>query len=244
MASAFPPLAAGVARVSTARMSRPPRGTRNRSDSVRCFAIGGPYRGVAVFLSRGVDESGFFLSSRRGTELKARLLCAAIAALVVAAVGGVGAASATQGHQTKYATITTDCINSITGQDEGDITYTGPIEVWPPNHKYVSATITVTDDDAEPATDQATAAVTCRHAQMVDDTTEITGSGNSDPATDVIPGPPGTGTPTATTSVEFRAERSGHKWTDGGDPWRGRTYTFTVMGTTDKRSDRLQPGGL
>jgi hypothetical protein len=165
--------------------------------------------------------------------LKARLLCAAIAALVVAAVGGVGAASATQGHQTKYATITTDCINSITGQDEGDITYTGPIEVWPPNHKYVSATITVTDDDAEPATDQATASVAGRHDQMLDDGAEMTGSGNTDPATDVVPGPPGTGSPTATTGVQFRAERSGHKWTDGGDAWRGRTYTFTVMGTTD-----------
>jgi hypothetical protein len=68
---------------------------------------------------------------------------------------------------------------------------------------------------------------------MVDDTSEMTGSGNTDPATDVVPGAPGTGTPTATTSVQFRAERSGHKWTDGGDAWRGRTYTFTVSGTTD-----------
>jgi hypothetical protein len=173
--------------------------------------------------------------------LKTRLLCAALVALVVVAVGGAGPASAVQGHQTKYATITKDCINSITDQDEGDITYTGPVEVWPPNHKYASATITVTDDDAEPATDQATAAVTGRHDQMVDDTTEMTGAGNTDPATDVVPGPPGTGTPTATTTVQFRAERSGHKWTDGGDPWRGRTYTFTVMGTTDNGLTTCKP---
>jgi hypothetical protein len=173
--------------------------------------------------------------------LKIRLLVAALAALVVAVIGSAGAASADQGHQTKYATITKDCINSITGQDEGDITYTGPVEVWPPNHKYVSATITVTDVDAEPATDQATASVVGRHDQMVDDTTEWNGSGNTPAATDVMPGPPGSGTPTATTSVQFRAERSGHKWTDGGDPWRGRTYTFTVSGTTDNGLTTCNP---
>jgi hypothetical protein len=172
--------------------------------------------------------------------LKVRLICAALAAVAVVVLGGAGAASADQGHQTKYATITKDCVNSITGQDEGDITYTGPVEVWPPNHKYVSATITVTDVDAEPATDQATAAVMGRHDQMVDDTTEMNGSGNTDPATDVVPGPPGSGTPTATTSVQFRAERSGHKWT-GGDAWRGRTYTFTVSGTTDNGLTTCNP---
>ena len=170
-----------------------------------------------------------------------RLIGAAIAALVVVVVGGAGAASADQGHQTKYATITKDCINSITGQDEGDITYTGPVEVWPPNHKYVSATITVTDVDDEPVTDEASASVVGRHDQMVDDTTEMNGAGNTDPATDVVPGAPGTGTPTATTSVKFRAERSGHKWTDGGDPWRGRTYTFTVSGTTDNGLSTCNP---
>ena len=31
---------------------------------------------------------------------------------------GVGGASAVQGHQSQYATVTKDCINSITGQDE------------------------------------------------------------------------------------------------------------------------------
>src|SRR3954454_18864621 len=101
--------------------------------------------------------------------------------------------------------------------------------------------MTVTDDDAEPATDQATASVMGRHDQMVDDTTEMTGSGNTDPATDVVPGPPGTGTPTATTSVQFRAERSGHTWTDGGDSWRGRTYTFTVSCTTDNGLTTCNP---
>jgi len=167
--------------------------------------------------------------------LKTRLLCAAIAALAVVAITSVGGASATQGHQTKYATITKPCIGPL-GEYEGDITYKGPVEVWPPNHKYVSATITVTDVDGDPDVDPmdtSTASVTGSHDQMVDDTTEMNGAGNTDPATDVVPGAPGEGSPTATTSVQFRAERSGHKWTDGGDAWRGRTYTFTVMGTVD-----------
>jgi hypothetical protein len=63
--------------------------------------------------------------------VKARPLFAALAALAVVVIGSAGAASADQGHQTKYATITKDCINSITGQDEGDITYTGPVEAEP-----------------------------------------------------------------------------------------------------------------
>jgi hypothetical protein len=173
--------------------------------------------------------------------LKIRIVTAALAVVLVVIAASAGGASAEQGHQTKYATITKDCINSITGLDEGDITYTGPVEVWPPNHKYVSATITVTDDDAEPATDEATAAVAGRHDQVLDDGAEMTGTGNTDPATDVVPGAPGTGTPTATTSVQFRAERSGHKWTDGGDAWRGRTYTFTVSGTTDNGLTTCNP---
>ena len=172
--------------------------------------------------------------------MRTRLLFATAALAAVVAVVPVGGAVADQGHQTKYATITKDCINSVTGQDEGDITYTGPVEVWPPNHKYVEAIITVTDDDAEPATDDATAAVTGRHDQMLDDGSEMTGSGNTDPATDVVPGAPGAGNPTATTSVKFRAERSGHKW-DGGDQWRGRTYTFTVDGTTDSGLTTCNP---
>jgi len=175
--------------------------------------------------------------------LKTRLLCAAIAALAVVAITSVGGASATQGHQTKTATITKDCISTTTGRDEGDITYDGPVEVWPPNHKYVSATITVTDVDqpVDDPMDDSTASVTGTHDQMVDDTTEMNGAGNTDPATDVVPGAPGEGSPTATTSVQFRAERSGHKWTDGGDAWRGRTYTFTVMGTVDNGVTTCEP---
>jgi hypothetical protein len=171
--------------------------------------------------------------------LRIRLLLAAVAALVVTAIAGAGGASAVQGHQSKYEVVTKDCINSITGQDEGDITWNGPTTVWPPNHKYVSATISVTDADDEPATDAATVEAAGSHDQVLEDGTEMNGSGNTDPATDATPGA-GAGTPTASTVVQFRAERSGHKWTDG-DPWRGRTYTYTVTGTTDNGLSTCDP---
>ena len=171
--------------------------------------------------------------------MKARVFLALVGALSLIAVVGTGGASAVQGHQTKYDTITQDCKDSL-GNDQGDITYQGPVEVWPPNHKYVHAVITVTDNNANPLND-ATASVAGRHDQMVDDTTEWNGAGNTDPATDVVPDAPGAGNPSAVTGVSFRAERSGHKWTDGGDMWRGRTYTFTVMGTVDNGLTECQP---
>ena len=172
--------------------------------------------------------------------MKIRLLVAALAALVVTAIVGTGGASA--GDNPKATTQSPDvaCINAVTGQREGTITYDGPDSVWPPNHKYVTANITLTDEDEETFTDTATVAVTGTHDQILEDGTEMNGSGNTDPATDVVPGAPGSGTPTAATSVKFRAERSGHKWTDG-DPWRGRTYTFTVTGTTDNGLSECEP---
>ena len=175
-----------------------------------------------------------------GEPLKTRLLFAALAALVVAVIAGTGGATAGTNPKATSKVQTVDCINAVTGQDEGDITYDGPDSVWPPNHKYVTANISVTDADSEPATDGATASVVGSHDQILEDGSEMNGSGNTDPATDVVPGAPGAGTPTATTSVQFRAERSGHKWTDG-DPWRGRTYTFTVNGTTDNGLTECEP---
>ena len=171
--------------------------------------------------------------------MKIRLLFVAVLALAVAAIAGTGGAAAEQGHQSKTEVVTKDCINSLTGADEGDIVWNGPTTVWPPNHKYVQATISVTDIDDEPAADGATVEAAGGHDQVLEDGTEMTGSGNTDPATDAKPGA-GTGTPTASTVVEFRAERSGHKWTDG-DPWRGRTYTYTVSGTTDNGLSSCEP---
>lgn len=164
--------------------------------------------------------------------MKARWLYAALAALVVIAVATTGATAGDNPKATKKV-VTVDCINAVTGQDEGDITYDGPDSVWPPNHKYVTATITLTDDDAEPATDGAAVAVAGTHDQILSDGTELNGSGNTDPATDVVPGA-GSGSPSASAPVSFRAERSGREQD-------GRVYTFTVTGTTDSTLSECEP---
>lgn len=173
------------------------------------------------------------------TELKIRILFAAVAALVIAAIAGTGGASAAGEHlndgpKSQNGTRTADCINSVTGQKEGTFTYAGPLSVWPPNHKYVTATITLTDDDPETLTDEVTVAVTGTHDQVLSDGSELNGSGNTPAATDVVPGAPGAGTGSASTTVQFRAERSGRDKT-------GRTYTFTATGTTDNGLSECNP---
>src|SRR5215212_1315623 len=105
--------------------------------------------------------------------MKVRLLLAALGALAVFAVG-TGGATAGDNPKAKSETLTADCIGTLSGQDEGDITFTGPTSVWPPNHKYVTAIITVTDvDNPDPpdggATDDSTASVTGSHNQMLED---------------------------------------------------------------------------
>ena len=118
--------------------------------------------------------------------------------------------------------------------DAGEFKYDGVLVAWPPNHKYRTATITLTETpDADPA-DNVTVSVVGSHDQMVSDTEEMNGAGNTDPATDVLPGAPGAGPGSATTSVQFRGERSGRDKT-------GRTYTFTANGTTDNGATACAP---
>jgi hypothetical protein len=160
-----------------------------------------------------------------------------LAAGVVAAVAAAGPAqaliaspslttSASNNDNKKPAgTLTADCI--VMGQDEGDITYVGPLQLWPPNHKYRTGTFTVYDVDnpEEEVTDETAISVTGTHDEILADGSEMNGAGNTDPASDVVPGAPGAGTDQSSTTARFRGERSGR-----GD---GRTYTFTVMATVD-----------
>jgi len=145
-----------------------------------------------------------------------------VAVVAVAAVAVAVAGNNPQKNDVLFA----NCVNSM-GQKQGVFKYDGPVVAWPPNHKYRTAVITLTEDsDADPM-DGVAVSVTGKHDQMVDDTTEMNGAGNTDPATDVVPGAPGTGTAgSASTSVQFRGERSGRDK-------NGRTYTFTVNGSTD-----------
>ena len=126
-----------------------------------------------------------------------------------------------------------DC-DDLLSQKAGSYEYDGVVVAWPPNHKYRTATITLTEEpDADPA-DGVTVSVVGSHDQMVSDTEEMNGAGNTDPATDVVPGAPGSGNGSATTSVQFRGERSGRDKT-------GRTYTFDVVGTTDSGATECAP---
>src|SRR5688500_12451581 len=151
-----------------------------------------------------------------------KLMVLALSSVAVIAAG-TAAIAANNGQRSD--SIDKDC-NGLLGQKEGTFTYDGVVNAWPPNHKYRTATITLTEDDDADPMDEVTIAVTGSHDQMVDDTTEMNGAGNTDPATDVVPGTPGMGTGSASTTVRFRGERSGRDKT-------GRTYTFDVMGTTD-----------
>jgi hypothetical protein len=151
--------------------------------------------------------------------------------LKVATTGGNGDTSGI--HDTKK-TQSKDCINSVTGQREGTFTYNGPEYVWPPNHKYRNADISLTDDDGD-LNNASTVAVVGSNDETVQDGadyTEMNGAGNTDPATDSPPSA-GEGDPTATAHQQFRGERSGR-----GD---GRTYKFTVNGTTDGGTTTCNP---
>lgn len=163
--------------------------------------------------------------------MKTRLLFLTLAIASVVAIATAGGATA--GTSPSW---TADCINTTTGQKEGTFAYYGPTRVWPPNHKYVEGTyVTLTDEDQPINTpgDATTVSIAGTHDQLLADGSEMTGTGNTDPATDATPGA-GSGDPTARADFKFRAERSGHKLDGDGQP--GRTYTFTVNGTTDNGS--------
>jgi hypothetical protein len=157
--------------------------------------------------------------------LAAAGLALGVAAPAIAADGGPNAPR------------TADCTNSITGAKEGTFTFTAPEFSWPPNHKAHDFTASLTDEDADapavpgaptPAdpTDQA-------HIEMTGVSSQPdNGLGDGNTEDDVVVGDPGTGNPTATTTGQFTSERAGIP-NDGDDPWGGRTYTFTLNGTTD-----------
>lgn len=105
----------------------------------------------------------------------------------------------------KYAAVedSRDC-------DNGVVNWVGPIKLWPPNHKFVSETVTAVADDS-------TQQVTLTLVPTVTDTAGGDGGAQHDP--DYTPeDPAATGTGSASVDLGLRAERSGR-----GD---GRTYTI------------------
>ncbi|HYH28276.1 MAG TPA: hypothetical protein VEA19_05830 [Actinomycetota bacterium] len=144
----------------------------------------------------------------------------------VAFVGPLGAAPGNK-YSNDVARPTFDCPDA-----DGEIDFTGPLKMWPPNHKYQPFTTTATADDPDA---EVTLDVAGMHDEMVSDTEEMNGAGNTDPATDVSPNPgeamdtmgamddDGDGNGIAKVVQQARSERSGQ-----GD---GRTYTISVLAT-------------
>jgi hypothetical protein len=135
----------------------------------------------------------------------------AVAALAASIALPVIAAS---GNKYENTTASQEC------GDDSDVTYAGPLKLWPPNHKYVPFSVTITDDSG----DDVTLATEGAHEEVAEDGTENPGAGNT--SEDVKPAAAeADGAGSATTNHEARSERTG-----GGD---GRTYTILYEATAD-----------
>ena len=107
----------------------------------------------------------------------------------------------------------------LTCSDGNSVVYNGPLEMWPPNHKYRDLTVTATDD--EPS-NTVTLTTTGTHDEYLEDGSEMNGAGNTDgDFFDVTPGGTDSGQGQAVTEHRIRGERSGR-----GD---GRTYTIHAL---------------
>jgi hypothetical protein len=146
-----------------------------------------------------------------GGSLKKGLLVMAVAALAASLALPVLADS---GNKYDNTTATQDCGNDST------VTYAGPLKLWPPNHKYVPFSVTITDDSG----DDVSLATEVTHEEYAEDGSELNGAGNTtDDANPAAAESSGSGT--TTNNHEVRSERSGR-----GD---GRTYTVSYEGTAD-----------
>ena len=139
--------------------------------------------------------------------MKTRMMLAALAAMMLVAVGGSTASA--KPAKDSGGPITHDC------GDGNSVTFSGPSYLWPPNHKYRVVSFLAQDGDAD-MTDGVTLGTEGTHEEFVDGE-ELNGSGNT--GDDFFPAAAtGTGDGSATTTHEVRGERSGR-----GD---GRTYTI------------------
>ncbi len=137
--------------------------------------------------------------------------------VVLLAIGGAGAmAFAVPGlagpeFKNKYQ----DTTSAPMECDNGDVTYNGPLKMWPPNHKMQDVSVTAINDNA---TEMTSLTIT----PTVTDVAGGDGGPKHDP--DYTPEEPtGSGNGSATAEFQLRSERSGK-----GD---GRTYTIDWVAT-------------
>lgn len=146
--------------------------------------------------------------------MKTRMILAALAAMMLVAVGGTTASAKVA--KDSGGPVTADCGEGNT------VTFSGPSYLWPPNHKYRTVSFVAQDGDDD-MTDGVTLATEGTHEEFVDGE-ELNGTGNT--ADDFYPAmATGTGDGSANTSHQVRGERSGR-----GD---GRTYTILYEATFD-----------
>ena len=154
-----------------------------------------------------------------------RLLMPLMAALlafglvVPAAIGGPSVLK----NKYSVSDVVVACTDS-NGVTVGTVTYSGPLKMWPPNHKYTPVTITA---DAVDAGDSVTLSTEGYHDETVDGE-EMNGAGNTD--SDVSPAAASnSGVDVAQTAHQLRSERSGR-----GD---GRVYTLDWQATFTNDAD-------
>ncbi len=151
-----------------------------------------------------------------------RVLLLALAVLMTVPAAATADPGKGKNPATTTSTRTVEC-------DGGVVTFTGPDEMWPPNHKLEDASLTFTpDEDTESYSYMAMAG----HDQVVDGE-EMNGSGNTPFETDfAFVGEDGSTSQAAmgmetdevTLPMQIRAERSGQDRD-------GRTYTLSGMVT-------------
>jgi hypothetical protein len=154
-------------------------------------------------------------------------------ALVAGVMGSAALARGGDNPKEVRGSETQECEDDVFG-NVGDETYTGPLALWPPNHKYDQGTLTVTATDPE---DSVNVVFTAVHDQFVTDAetgeaVEINGSGNT---TDDITPAAGelNGTGSVSQVFDIRSERSGRVM-------EGRTYT--ISGTATFTDDLVADG--
>jgi hypothetical protein len=115
-------------------------------------------------------------------------------------------------------------------KDGDTITFEGPTVLWPPNHKYVTETITATDKDQGAELSLDPEGVTLMTVASSNQPEFGMGSGHT--AHDAVAVEATNGEDSATQNVELRAERNGV------DPTKaGRTYTIESTATFDNMTD-------
>ena len=155
-----------------------------------------------------------------------RLLQTSIAVIVVGVVSVVPSAGANSDHKNKYS----DGEQVIHECDSGDVTYDGPLTLWPPNHKYNEGTITATADNPD---DEVTLTTEAAHDQVNEDGSEWNGAGNTPVEGDIKTDDPNpaTGTGSASQTYDIRAERSGQRSALDEEGRVGRHYVIGYEAT-------------